>query len=120
MRSNLILPNSGAHLGVNFEYPSNWQLNEKINRFAKNSDVTVYNDSNSFRVTKSQSNSHYVLVEKLGGPKEIVDIILPSQERVVGQIEENKYIIDGINTVSVLTAREGVPDVPNKDLKDSF
>lgn len=99
---------------MSFEYPSDWQLNEKINRFAKNSDVTVYNGSNFFRVMKSQSSSDSALVEKLGGPKEIVDIILPSEERIVGQIEENKYVIDGINAVSVLTAREGVPDVPNK------
>lgn len=105
---------SDARLGVSFEYPSDWQLNEKINRFAKNSDVTVYNGSNSFRVMKSQSSSDSALVEKLGGPKEIVDIILPSEERIVGQIEENKYVIDGINAVSVLTAREGVPGVPNK------
>jgi hypothetical protein len=103
-----------TRLGVSFKYPSDWQINDKINRFAKNSDVTVYNGSNSFRVMKSQSSSDSALVEKLGGPKEIVDIILPSEERVVGQIEENKYMIDGLNTVSVLTAREGITDVPNK------
>jgi PsbP-like protein len=105
---------SDTRLGVSFEYPSDWLLNDKINRFAKNSDVTVYNGSNSFRVMKSQSSSDSALVEKLGGPKEIVEIILPSEERVVGQIDENKYIIDGINAISVLTAREGITDVPNK------
>lgn len=105
---------SDTRLGVSFEYPSDWQINDKINRFAKNSDVTVYNDSNSFRVMKSQSSSDSALVEKLGGPKEIVDIILPSDERVVGQIEESKYMIDGIKAISVLTAREGITDVPNK------
>lgn len=105
---------SDARLGVSFEYPSDWQINDKINRFAKNSDVTVYNGSNYFRVMKSQSSADSTLVEKLGGPKEIVDIILPSDERVIGQIEENKYMIDGINTISVLTAREGITDVPNK------
>ena len=87
---------SDTLLGVSFEYPSDWQINDKINRFAKNSDVTVYNGSNSFRVMKSQSSSDSTLVEKLGGPKEIVNIILPSEERIVGQIEENKYMIDGI------------------------
>lgn len=105
---------SDVRLGVSFEYPSDWQLNDKINRFAKNSDVTVYNDSNSFRVMKSQSASDAALVEKLGGPREIVDIILPSEERIVGQIEENKYMIDGIDTVSVLTALEGISNVPDK------
>lgn len=105
---------SDSRLGISFEYPSDWQIDDKINRFAKNSDVTVYNGSNSFRVMKSQSSSDSALVEKLGGPKEIVDIILPPKERIVGQIEENKYMIDGIDTVSVLTAREGFTDVPNK------
>ncbi|HSA75386.1 MAG TPA: PsbP-related protein [Candidatus Nitrosocosmicus sp.] len=105
---------SDTRLGVSFEYPSDWQINDKINRFAKNSDITVYNDSNSFRVMKSQSSSDSALVEKLGGPKEIVDIILPSDERVVGQIEESKYMIDGIKAISVLTVREGITDVPNK------
>lgn len=105
---------SDTRLGVSFEYPSDWQINDKINRFAKNSNVRVYNDSNSFRVMKSQSSSDSALVEKLGGPKEIVDIILPSDERVVGQIEESKYMIDDVNAISVLTAREGTTDVPNK------
>ena len=105
---------SDTRLGVSFEYPSDWQLNDKINRFAKNSDVIVYNSSNSFRVMKSQSTSDAILVEKLGGPKEIVDIILPPEERVVGQIEENKYVIDGVDTVSVLTALEGIENVPDK------
>jgi len=105
---------SDVRLGVSFEYPSDWQLNDKINRFAKNSDVTVYNNSNSFRVMKSQSTSDAALVEKLGGPREIVDIILPPEERIVGQIEENKYMIDGIDTVSVLTALEGISNVPDK------
>jgi len=105
---------SDARLGVSFEYPSDWQLNDKINRFAKNSDVIVYNNSNSFSVMKSQSSSDAVLVEKLGGPREIVDIILPPEERIVGQIEENKYRIDGTDTVSVLTALEGIANVPDK------
>jgi hypothetical protein len=105
---------SDTRLGVSFEYPSGWQLNDNINRFAKNSDVTVYNNSNSFRVMKSQSTSDAILVEKLGGPREIVDIILPPEERVVGQIEENKYMIDGIDAVSVLTALEGIENIPDK------
>ena len=105
---------SDTRLGVGFEYPSGWQLNDKINRFAKNSDVTVYNNSNSFSIMKSQSNSDTILVDKLGGPREIVDIILPSEERIIGQIEENKYMIDGIEAVSVLTALEGIENVPDK------
>ena len=33
----------------------------------------------------------------MGGPKEVVDIILPAEERIIGQIEEDKYTIDGID-----------------------
>ncbi|CAN5855217.1 hypothetical protein BH23THE1_BH23THE1_11880 [soil metagenome] len=34
---------SGDRLGISFEYPSNWNVEEKINRFSKYSDVLVYN-----------------------------------------------------------------------------
>ncbi|MDF0679506.1 MAG: hypothetical protein P0116_00910 [Candidatus Nitrosocosmicus sp.] len=37
---------------------------------------------------KSQSNSDTVMAEKLGGLKEVVEIILPPEERVVGEIEK--------------------------------
>lgn len=106
-----------ARLGVSFEYPSNWTLDEKINRFEKNSEVAVINGNSSFRVMKSQSNSDAELIEKLGGPKEIVELILPSKERIIGQIEENKYFIDGADTASVLTVLEGIPDVPDRGLE---
>jgi hypothetical protein len=108
---------SDERLGVSFEYPSTWDLNDNINRFAKSSEVTVYNGSNSFTVMKSQSSSDATLAEKLGGPKEVVDIILPVEERIVGQIEEDKYTIDGIDTASVLTALEGITGVPDIGLE---
>ena len=66
---------------------------------------------------KSQSNSDTVMAEKLGGIKEVVDIILPSEERIVGEIEEDKYALDGTDTVSVLTALEGLTNIPDKGLE---
>ena len=86
-------------LGISFEYPSDWNVEEKINRFSKYSDVQVHNGSNSFKVMKSQSSSDAEMAEKLGGLKDVVDIILPPEERVVGAIEENMYAIDGTDTV---------------------
>ena len=108
---------SNARLGISFEYPSDWNVEEKINRFSKYSDVQVNNGSNSFKVMKSQSSSDTEMAEKLGGLKEVVGIILPPEERVVGSIEENMYAIDGTDTVSVLTAMEGLTNVPNKGLE---
>jgi PsbP-like protein len=108
---------SNDRLGISFEYPSDWNIEEKINRFSKYSDVQVYNDSNSFKIMKSQSNSDTEIAEKLGGLKEIVEIILPPEERVVGEIEENMYTIDGTDTVSVLTATEGLTNIPDKGLE---
>ena len=66
---------------------------------------------------KSQSSSDTEMAEKLGGLKEVVGIILPLEERVVGAIEENMYAIDGTDTVSVLTAMEGLTNVPDKGLE---
>ena len=108
---------SDDRLGISFEYPSDWNVEEKINRFSKYSDVLVYNGSNSFKIMKSQSNSDAVMAEKLGGLKEVVEIILPPEERVVGDIEENRYAIDGSDTVSVLTAMEGLTNIPDKGLE---
>jgi hypothetical protein len=108
---------SDDRLGISFEYPSDWNVEEKINRFSKYSDVLVYNGNNSFKIMKSQSNSDTVMAEKLGGLKEIVQIILPPEERVVGEIEENKYTIDDSDTVSVLTAMEGLTNIPDKGLE---
>lgn len=108
---------SDVRLGVSFEYPTNWTLDEKINRFEKNSEVAVINGNSSFRVIKSQSNSDAELAEKLGGPREIVQLILPPNERIVGQVEENKYSIDGVDSASVLTALEGVSNVPDRGLE---
>ncbi len=105
---------SDDRLGISFEYPSDWNVEEKINRFSKYSDVLVYNGNNSFKIMKSQSNSDTVMAEKLGGLKEVVEIILPPEERVVGEIEENRYTIDGSDTVSVLTAMEGLTNIPDK------
>ena len=108
---------SDDRLGISFEYPSDWNVEEKINRFSKYSDVLVYNGNNSFKIMKSQSNSDTVMAEKLGGLKEVVEIILPPEERVVGEIEENRYTIDGSDTVSVLTALEGLTNIPDKGLE---
>ena len=66
---------------------------------------------------KSQSNSIVVMAEKLGGLKEVIGIILPPEERVVREIEENRYAIDGTDTVSVLTAMEGLTNIPDKGLE---
>jgi hypothetical protein len=106
-----------ARLGVSFAYPSNWTLDEKINRFEKNSEVAVINGNSSFRVMKSQSNSDAELAEKLGGPREIIDLILPSKERIIGQVEDNKYVIDDADTASVLTVLEGMSNVPDRGLE---
>lgn len=108
---------SDDRLGISFEYPSNWNVEENINRFSKYSDVLVYNGTNSFKIMKSQSNSDTVMAEKLGGLKEVVGIILPPEERVVGEIEENRYAIDGTDTVSVLTAMEGLTNIPDNGLE---
>lgn len=108
---------SDTRLGVSFEYPSNWTLDEKINRFEKNSEVAVINGNSSFRVMKSQSNSDAELAEKLGGPREIVELILPPRERIIGQVEENKYVIDDVDTASVLTSLEGASNVPDRGLE---
>jgi len=106
-----------ARMGVIFEYPSNWTLDEKINRFEKNSEVAVINGNSSFRIMKSQSNSDAELAEKLGGPREIAELILPSNERIIGQVEENKYIIDDVDTASVLTVLDEMSGVPNRGLE---
>jgi len=66
---------------------------------------------------KSQSISDTEMAEKLGGLKEVVELILPPEERVVGEIEENTYAIDGTDTVSVLTAMEGLTNIPDKGLE---
>jgi hypothetical protein len=108
---------SNDRLGISFEYPSDWNVEEKINRFSKYSDVQVHNGSSSFKVMKSQSNSDTEMAEKLGGLKEVVGIILPPEERIIGEIEENMYAIDGTDTVSVLTAMEGLTNVPDKGLE---
>jgi hypothetical protein len=108
---------SDDRLGISFEYPSDWNVEEKINRFSKYSDVLVYNGSNSFKIMKSQSSSDTVMAERLGGLKEVVGIILPPEERIVGEIEENRYAVDGADTVSVLTAMEGLTNVPDKGLE---
>jgi hypothetical protein len=108
---------SDDRLGISFEYPSDWNVEEKINRFSKYSDVLVYNGSNSFKIMKSQSSSDTVMAERLGGLKEVVGIILPPEERIVAEIEENRYAVDGADTVSVLTAMEGLTNVPDKGLE---
>jgi hypothetical protein len=108
---------SNDRLGISFEYPSDWNVEEKINRFSKYSDVQVHNGSSSFKVMKSQSSSDTEMAEKLGGLKEVVGIILPPEERVVGAIEENMYAIDGTDTVSVLTAMESLTNVPDQGLE---
>ena len=108
---------SNDRLGISFEYPSDWNVEEKINRFSKYSDVQVHNGSSSFKVMKSQSSSDTEMAEKLGGLKDVVGIILPPEERIVGAIEENMYAIDGTDTVSVLTAMEGLTNVPDKGLE---
>ena len=66
---------------------------------------------------KYQSNSETVMAEKLGGLMELVEIILQQEERLVGEIEENRYTIDGSDTVSVLTAMEGLTNIPDKGLE---
>lgn len=92
-------------LGVSFEYPKNWNISEDINRFSTYSSIKISNGSNYFKVVKSQTDSDTKLIKKLGGLKEAVDIILPSGEKVIGTIDQNKYSIDNAGTVSVLTEK---------------
>lgn len=47
----------------------------------------------------------------------MVGIILPPEERVVGEIEEDRYAIDGTDTVSVLMAMEGLTNIHDKGLE---
>lgn len=98
-------------MGVSFEYPSSWTLNERINRFIDVSTVEVYNGLNSFKVIKSQSSSDTELVDRLGGLEDTLEIIIPKDERIIEQINENKYTIDGEDTASIVTAIDGTSNI---------
>lgn len=102
-------------IGISFDYPVNWTINENINRFASVSTVEVYNDNrlNSFKVIKSQSSSDTELVDKLGGLGDVLEILLPSEERIIEPINDNKYTIDGEDTSSALTVIENRPSLPD-------
>ncbi|MDN5868799.1 MAG: hypothetical protein L0H55_15550, partial [Candidatus Nitrosocosmicus sp.] len=93
------------NIGITFEYPSEWDLDERTNRFANEPDVEVSDGLNSFKFIDSDPAFEETLesfdlefIAELGkntftkGP----------DERLIEDVDMNSYSIDGKDTATFL------------------
>lgn len=95
---------TNGKLGVSFEYPSNWVIYEKQNRFEEGPEINVDNGSNSFKFGTAPFPVENV-IKLLGfktGVSKIANAIPEGEGRIIEGIDFNKYKIDGKETGSFL------------------
>lgn len=95
--------------GITFEYPSDWDLEEKTNRFASEPEVKVNDGLNSFKFLGnddrlSLDNSFFDL--ELVATMAQNSFVEGSGDRLIEGVSTDKYQIDGYDTASFLYTSE--------------
>ncbi|MDN5845818.1 MAG: hypothetical protein L0H53_06035, partial [Candidatus Nitrosocosmicus sp.] len=99
------IPYSNSNLGVSFEYPSTWTLEEKQNRFQLAADVTVGDGLHLFSLIRFDDDFNKQGVDLLG-LSGVAEQTKPADHRMIGQVEENKYIVDGEDSASYVSVND--------------
>lgn len=104
------LPYSNQQLGISFEYPSDWNVQEKTNRFSDApADVEAYSGLNSFKYQQDRTDV---------GESDLIDLELMADmaqnsltstpgTSLVESVDINKYRIDEKDTATFLIKTEG-------------
>ena len=99
------IPYSNSNLGISFEYPSTWSLDEKENRFDTGADVTVGDGLHLFSLIRFDDDFNKQGVDLLG-LSGVAEQTKPADHRMIGQVEENKYIVDGEDSASYVSVND--------------
>ena len=95
---------SNDKIGISFEYPSDWTIKEKTNRFDTGPEVLIYNGYyNMIKViTTPESAREDIKREGFQTSAKIVKNMATTGDTVIEDIDFNKYRIDGKETGSYL------------------
>lgn len=103
------LPYSNDQLGISFEYPSDWNVEEKTNRFSDApADVEVYDGLNSFKYQQDKRNMGEFdsLDLELMAQMTLNSLTSVSGTSLVEGISMDKYQVDGKDTATFLIKTE--------------
>ncbi len=92
-------------LGISFEYPSDWILEEKANRFYNLPDVTVYSGLNSFSFLDHKKSIDDMLSYMSFDAVAIEGSSIFAQgegKNIIEEVNTSKYKIDGKDTATFL------------------
>lgn len=99
------LPYSNDQLGISFEYPSNWNVEEKTNRFSDApADVEVYDGLNSFKYQMDRTDvgeSSFIDLELMADMAQNSLTSAP-ESSLVEKVDLDKYRIDDRDTATFL------------------
>lgn len=102
-------PYSNQQLGISFEYPSNWDVEEKTNRFSDApADVEVHNGLNSFKYQLDRTDvgeSDFIDLELMADMAQ-KSLTKTQETNLVKGVDMDKYQIDGKDTATFLIKTE--------------
>jgi protein-disulfide isomerase len=102
---------SSNKLGIHFEYPYNWTVKEKSNRFDEGPDLNASNDLNSFSVTipipYDRSNQSDLISFSSMWNQDFISAGKHDHLRAVEGFNFDKYHIDDKETASALYVMDG-------------
>ena len=103
------LPYSNQQLGISFEYPSNWNVEEKTNRFSDApADVEVHDGLNSFKYQLDRTDvgeSDFIDLELMADMAQN-SLTRTTETSLVEGVDMDKYRIDGKDTATFLIKTE--------------
>lgn len=97
--------------GISFEYPSNWIIDDKENRFISKSDIVINNPDDEFHSFTINRDEDKSLVSSMGGllkyDQEFIKFIEENypEERIVEYANYSDYKIGEYETVTHTTAK---------------
>ena len=97
------LPYTNQKLGISFEYPSSWTLDEKENRFDIGAEAMVYDGLNMFKVL-FREDSMKEFIDSLGFETvaESMEDSISNPTNLIEGMNFDKYSIDGKETATFL------------------
>lgn len=98
------LPFTNQEYGISFEYPSYWNVNEKISRFSTGPDVEVSDGLNAFKFVKDKTSlgdSEFFDLKFMANNFQKVALEDP-EKRLIEKVDLDTYQINGKDTASFL------------------
>lgn len=99
---------SNPNIGISFEYPSDWKVDEKTSRFSDGADVEVSKGFNSFKYMQDKTDvgdSDFFDLEFMADMAQN-ELTKQPETQLVESVDMDKYKISGLDTATFLVKTE--------------